>query len=174
MQPDGQPGGQFSASPQPSPPAQSGASTLGCIVYSVIGLILAGGMAAGGYYLLRGAHEEGGGLVPGTLSNEGGPLVCGGVDELSFEGETVTFPTGTAITAGGNCKLTLVNCNVTAPVAVDVGGNAQVIIRGGTVTGATAAISAGGNAHVVVEGASVSGPVTRGGNAQITGVPNPK
>jgi hypothetical protein len=150
-------------------------SVVGCIGWTVVLVLLVGGAAVGGYYLLRGAHQEGGYLaVAGPWGGSMTPnqtFSCGGNDERTLEDVTVTLSAAPGISAGGNCHLTLVNCNVTAPSVIDASGNAQVTIRGGSIHGTTAAITASGNAHVAVEGATVDGPVSKSGSAQVTGVP---
>ena len=76
-----------------------------------------------------------------------------------------------AIRAGGNCNLTLVGMNITAPVAIEASGNARVTIQGGAINGSTHSIVARGNAQVTNLGAVITGPAQRSGNAVVNGVP---
>lgn len=92
-------------------------------------------------------------------------LQCGGNDVIAVTGTTATQ----GITVGGNCKVTLVNVNVTAPVGLDVSGNGGVTMTGGSITSSTTAVNASGNAKVVMAGTKVSGKVTRSGNATVVG-----
>jgi hypothetical protein len=98
------------------------------------------------------------------------PLTCGGNDELTFSGVTAKLP-GTAVTAAGNCKVTLVNADLTGATAVEAMGNATVTLTGGSVTGTGGtAIHAIGNAQVIASGTKASGKTAATGGAKITGL----
>ncbi len=97
-------------------------------------------------------------------------VMCGGNDEVNLKGRTVTVPGGAAFDVGGNCTVVLTDCTITAQKGITGGGNAQVTLTGGSLTGTEAAIDVGGNAHVDVAGTHVSGAVHAGGNAKVTGV----
>lgn len=96
------------------------------------------------------------------------PLACGGGDEIRIEGVTATLP-GTAITANGGCKLTLVNVSITAPDGLEAVGNATITMKGGTIAATGRAVHALGNAKVVLEGTHVTGKLEKLGGATITG-----
>ncbi len=98
------------------------------------------------------------------------PLVCGGSQQVTAMGVHAAFPAGTAVTASGNCQVTLVQSTLSAPMAIVASGNAQVIIQGGSVQGTVFAVSASGNSQVVSQGAQIVGPVNRSGNAQVLGL----
>jgi len=157
--------------------------TTGCVI-SIIGAVLVGLVVVGlaGYFfvLLRqesartgGAYlpSGGAGLVAAGAWSGQQPFTCGGVDNVTIEGVTASLPGATAIEAGGNCRLTLVNVNITAGVPISAGGNANVTVTGGSLTGTQNSVTAGGNSRVTVSGAAVSGAVSRSGFAQVTGVP---
>ncbi len=97
------------------------------------------------------------------------PFTCGGNDVVKIEGVTAKLA-GTAITAGGNCKLTLVNVNLTAPTGVEAGGNAVVTLQGGSIAATTLAVHAGGLAQVKVTGTTMTGKTQAEGGAKITGI----
>ncbi len=98
------------------------------------------------------------------------PFTCGGVDVVKLEKVKANVATGTAITAGGNCQLTLVNVDVTAPLPIDASGNAKVTMTGGSLKGTPEAIVASANASVTVAGASITGKTKASGNGKILGV----
>lgn len=95
---------------------------------------------------------------------------CMGNDNVVLDGVTANLTSGTAITLMGNCHLTLKKCHITAPIAIDAGGNSQVTVEGGDVKGTDSAIKAGGLAKVTVNGAKVTGKVDKAGGATVTGV----
>jgi hypothetical protein len=99
------------------------------------------------------------------------PFTCGGVENVKIEKVDANITSGTAINVMGMCQLTLVNVNVTAPVALEVGGNAKVTMTGGSLKGKTKAISAGGNATVTLSGTKVDGKTEQNGNGKISGLP---
>ena len=98
------------------------------------------------------------------------PFSCGGADIVKLEKVKATLTTGTAITAAGNCQLTLVNVDVAAPLPIEATGNAKVTVTGGSLKGAPDAIVAGANAQVTVAGATVTGKAKSSGNGKILGV----
>lgn len=90
---------------------------------------------------------------------------CGGTDAVTLTGVKASA----GIEAGGNCQLTLVNCDITAPTGIDAIGNAQVTITGGSINGSTAAVKTSGNAQVTMVGTKVAGKKAATGNSKITG-----
>lgn len=97
------------------------------------------------------------------------PFVCPPNGSLTLSGVTADL-SGTAITAGGNCQLTLEGVNLTADVGISAGGNAKVTVIGGSVKGRQQAISAMGNALVTVDGAHIDGAVEKLGGAKVNGI----
>lgn len=96
---------------------------------------------------------------------------CRGNDRVALMGQTVQFTgTGPAIRAGANCQLTLTNMAISAPTVLEAAGNAQVMIIGGTLTGADKSLVATANATISVSGATVSGETEARGHAEITGL----
>lgn len=95
---------------------------------------------------------------------------CKGNTRAALSGQTIESSASPAILASGNCELTLTNMNVTAPVVLEVGGNAKVMIIGGALTGSEQAITAGARGQVSVSGTTVTGDVDQRGAAQVTGL----
>ncbi|MBO6938346.1 MAG: hypothetical protein JJ863_25480 [Deltaproteobacteria bacterium] len=96
---------------------------------------------------------------------------CRGNDRVSLMGQTVQFTgTGPAIRAGANCQLTLTNMTITAPTVIEAGGNAQVMIIGGTYSATDKSFVATANAKISVSGATVTGDTQASGHAEITGL----
>jgi hypothetical protein len=87
---------------------------------------------------------------------------------VRLKGVTATLTTGTAISANGNCKLTLDDVKVSAPIGLEAAGNATVTFNGGSVD-AKEAVKALGNASVTLKGTRVKGTTTKLGNATIVG-----
>jgi hypothetical protein len=98
------------------------------------------------------------------------PFSCGGAEVVKIEKVKASLASGTAISAAGNCQLTLVDVDVSAPLPIDATGNAKVTVTGGSLKGAPEAIVAGANATVAVTGATVTGKTKASGNGKITGV----
>ncbi len=95
---------------------------------------------------------------------------CKANDAVTLSGITANV-SGTAIKASGNCQLTLVNVNLTAPVAIDAGGAAKITMTGGSITATTNAVVAAGAAKVDLVGTKVAGKSKKSGAANITGAP---
>jgi hypothetical protein len=77
--------------------------------------------------------------------------------------------TGNAITAAGNCSLTLENVDVTGTTAIDAAGNATVVVHGGKINGSAHSVYARGAAKVTLSGTKVTGKTQSLGNAKVTG-----
>lgn len=153
-------------------------ATTGCLI-SGFAIVLAGCIVTGlaayiGWQFFRTSSDPmagGWGNAHGTAIWDGtGPLVCAGSQVLDVPPITAALASGAAIEASGNCRMTLHGVNVTAPIALRVSGNAEVIVDGGSLVGTEASIVAGANAHVVIQGATVSGAVQRTANARIDGM----
>jgi len=117
------------------------------------------------------ASAAGSTAAPKSVTWDGtSPFTCGGLDVVKLEKVKANVATGTAITAGGNCQLTLVNVDVTAPLPIDASGNAKITMTGGSLKGTPEAIVASANATVTVAGATVNGKTKASGNGKIVGV----
>jgi hypothetical protein len=95
-------------------------------------------------------------------------LTCAGNDEVKVEGISAKLD-AFAVVASGNCKLTLVNVDLTAATGIEAEGNAVVTVQGGSITATAAAVRAVGNAQVHFTGTKVSGKTEKLGAAVITG-----
>lgn len=142
-----------------------------CIFGSVIAGII--------WYVMDQKAEMDAGNVPAATGAVATPAVWDGVSTFECAGNTVTtlsnqaatVTASPAIRTRANCRLTLMNMNITAPVVIDAQANSQVTVVGGSLSGSQNSIVAAGNAQVNVTGATVTGPVQRSGLAQVTGVP---
>ena len=92
-------------------------------------------------------------------------FTCGGTDAVTLTGVKASA----GITAMGNCQLTLVDCDITAPTAIDANGNAQVTMTGGSLNGSSFAVKANGLAKITMTGTKVTGKTKAEGLAKITG-----
>ena len=92
---------------------------------------------------------------------------CGGNDKVTLKSVTATLE-GVAIKAGGNCKLTLEDMNITAGTVIEAGGNAKITVTGGSMTGEKLVV-AGGNSKIDFTGVTTSGEVKTSGLAKVTG-----
>ena len=95
---------------------------------------------------------------------------CKGNDKVTLSGVTATV-SDTAIRAGGNCQLTLVNVKLTAPVGIEAAANAKVTMTGGSITASTNSVVASAAANVTLTGTQVTGKSKKSGAAKITGAP---
>lgn len=108
-------------------------------------------------------------MASSLVWNGSEPLVCGGNDNISVSGVTANFNAGSAIHAGANCHVRCTDCTLSAPVAIEAGGNAEVVIINGSVKGTTLLADASGNAHVTVTGnVTVAGASKQSGNAKVS------
>jgi hypothetical protein len=143
---------------------------IGCVILLIVGVGLLG---LGWYaYAQYQAGSSGGTAASGGKAAKWDgktPFSCGGNDKLTLDGVTAKIASATAITASANCKLTLSNVKVTAPVGIEASGNAVVTVKGGSVTGSTAAAKVSGNGRIVFSGTSVSGKKDITAPGKITG-----
>jgi len=93
---------------------------------------------------------------------------CGGNEVVTISGVAANL-SGTVITAGGDCSLTLDNVDVSGTTAIEAGGNAVVVVHGGRLHGSVHAVQALGNAKVTLAGTKVSGKMQKEGAAKILG-----
>lgn len=95
------------------------------------------------------------------------PLVCEANDKLRIENVTAKL-SGTAITARGNCILTIKGATISADTAIVTSSNARVHVSGGRLEGSGNAISASGNSKVEIEGVELHGAVDKSGFAKVS------
>lgn len=140
---------------------------IGCSIVLVVFL----GLGGLGLYIWKSASTDAPSPAVAAASKWDGksPFSCGGNDVVKIEGVSAKLA-ATAITASGNCKLTLVNVSLTAPTGIDASGNAVVTVQGGSITATTLAVHAAGIAQVKVTGTTVSGKTQAEGGAKITGI----
>jgi len=136
---------------------------VGCLISGLV--LFIGGAATRSVIATEGAAQARASAWDGMST-----LSCGAADRIEIEGVTATLA-DVGVRASGACQLTLRNCNITAPTAIEAAGAARVTIIGGTINGSVASIQAGGGANVDVQGATVTGPVARSGGAHVNGVP---
>lgn len=105
--------------------------------------------------------------APGSTWDGQDTFTCAGSQTARLTGVTATLTDRPAVTASGNCTLELADCNLTAPVVLQVSGNATVTVTGGQIRGTEHAVRASGNARVNIRGANVTGDVARSGNATV-------
>ncbi len=139
------------------------------VITGVIVLAIVGGVIFYLKHTVKKALDEPSATAKAAAAWDGKtPLSCGGNDVVVIDGVTAKLD-GTAVTAGGNCKLTLTKVDITAPTGIQAGGNAIVTIAGGSITSTDLAISALGGAQVTMKGTKVTGKTERLGGAKITG-----
>jgi hypothetical protein len=144
---------------------------IGC---AIVGLVIVGLLGLG-WYIYGEYRASTGGPKPATGKAKTAkwdgkkPFSCGGSDHVKLSGVTAKLGSGTAVTAGANCRLELVNVNITAPTGISALSNAVVTVNGGSVTGKTFAAKALGNAQITFKGTKVKGKTQALGSAKITG-----
>jgi hypothetical protein len=142
---------------------------IGCGVLALVGIFVVGL----GIYIWRTAATS---MSATTTSRSAtaakwdgkSPFTCGGNDSVTLTGVKASL-SSTAITANGNCTLTLSNVDITAPTAIEANGNANVTVTGGSLNGSTYAVKANGLAKVNMTGTTVTGKTLASGAAKITG-----
>jgi hypothetical protein len=149
--------------------AKAKSALLWYVITGLVVLAIVGGVI---FYIKRTVHKaltEPSATATAAAAWDGkAPLSCGGNDEVKVEGIKAKLD-GTAVTAGGNCKLTLVNVELTAATGIEAGGNAVVTVQGGSITATALAVHALGSAQVHLTGTKVSGKTEKLGGAVITG-----
>ena len=156
------PGAHYPDDSTPFVPAPRGSSFAGWGVMIFI-LVLVLGVAGGVRFLS--ASGSGSSLLSGLVWNGKETLVCGGNDQITISGVNANV-SGTAIEAGGNCHVKIVDSTIKAGTVVDAAGNADVTFQGGSIEGTTA-VDASGNAHVRFNGTKVTGSKKKSGNAKV-------
>ena len=145
----------------------------GCVIIGIILIGLAGlGWWIYGQYMASaptsGAKPATGKADTAKWDGKKG-FTCGGNKHLRIKGVKAKLGSGTAINAGGNCRLELVDVTITAPTAIKAGANAVVTVKGGAVTGKQFAAKALGNSKIEFSGTKVTGKKQALGAAKITG-----
>jgi hypothetical protein len=140
---------------------------IGCVILAIVGV----GVLGLGWYIWANVQASSGGATASKSAKWDGksPFSCSGNDNVKLDGVTANISSGSAVTASGNCKLTLSNVKITAPVGIEASGNAVVTVNGGSVTGSTAAAKAGGLSQVNFSKTSVSGKKDATAPAKIIG-----
>jgi hypothetical protein len=142
---------------------------IGCAIL----LVVVGGLGGLGlfiYYAAKSGSSPSSTGKPVTATWDGkSTFNCGGNDVVKIEKVTSKLTSGSAIEAGGNCKLELVNVNISAPIAIKAGANAIVTVTGGTVEGTTYAVQGLGSSQVKFSGTKVTGKNQTLGGAKVTG-----
>lgn len=140
---------------------------IGCVV---VGLVLVG--AAGlGIYIYSTATASGPATGPAKAAAWDGKSTfsCSGNDAVKLEKVKASLAGETAIKASGNCRLDLVDVDITSKDGIEALSNAVVTVKGGSVNASGTAAKALGNAQVVFQGTSVTGKKQALGAAKITG-----
>ena len=144
---------------------------IGCGILLIVGI----GIAAFGLYIWKSTKDamsstSSTSTKTATAAKWDGktPFTCTGNDSFTLSGVKANL-SSTAITAGANCTLTLVNCDITAPTAIDASGNANITVTGGSLNGSAFAVKAGALAKVTMSGTTVTGKTSATGAAKITG-----
>lgn len=142
---------------------------IGCVV---VGLVLVGLLALGGYIVM--VVMKSGGTAAASKQSAAAAwdgksmLNCGGNDKLKIKGVTAKISAGPAINAGANCELELEGVDITAPIGINAGGNAKVTVNGGSINGSDMAVTALGSSQVTLKGTKVTGK-TQALGGKITG-----
>ena len=148
----------------PQPRRGSSGSGWGVMIgIAVVVVAFAGGVR---YLSASASGGAGSALLSGLVWDGKDTLVCGGNDQVTVSGVHATL-TGTAIEAGGNCHVKIIDSTIKAGTVVEAGGNADVTFQGGSLEGTTAAVDASGNAHVRFNGTKVTGAKKKSGNAKV-------
>ena len=95
------------------------------------------------------------------------PFKCAGHQSFTLKDiEAKVAGDAPAITAAGDCQLTLEGVTVQAAIPLYAAGHAKVLIKGGALEGSPA-IKAWGEAQVTIDGAEIKGPVDQKGRAAV-------
>ncbi len=144
---------------------------IGCVI---VGLVVIG-LGGLGWYIYHQVKVSSG---PNTAKSEDAeetkwdgktPFTCGGSDNVKIKGVTANLEKDTAITALGNCRVELVDCDITAKTGIETGAGAIVVVKGGRVTGKDEAASALGTSSITFTGTKVTGKKKALGAAKIVG-----
>ena len=95
-------------------------------------------------------------------------LKCYGFESLTVKDRVVVSTVDPAISASGNCTLTLENVDVTGGNVLDTSGNAVVTVKGGALRGTAKAVSTGAMSAVTLDGVFVTGELEHIGSSVLT------
>ncbi len=95
------------------------------------------------------------------------PIVCSSNEDIRLDGVVIQAGAGTAVTASGNCDVTLTNCQLSGDVGVSASGNSDVTLVGCTVQGSGEALMVSGNGDIHLENTTVQGEEMVSGNGEI-------
>ncbi len=141
-------------------PAMSAKKTLSSIFGT---LVIVGALV----FALSGTAK---GFLFAMLWDEESTLSCGGNQKMTITGKTVELAEGPVFSVGGDCELTLVDCNIKSDVALSVGGDARITIKGGRIEGTKFSIRlTGPNNVAVIDGAEIVGKVWKRKDAKLEG-----
>jgi hypothetical protein len=143
-----------------------GAVILGLVVLTFAGI---------GIYVYVVAKDSasgapGGGVATGATWDGKSTFECKGNDNVTLTGIKANV-SGTAIKASGNCQLTMVGVEITAPVGIEASANAKVSMTGGAINATTHSVVASAAAKVDLVGTKVSGKSKSSGAAKVTSAP---
>jgi hypothetical protein len=94
-------------------------------------------------------------------------IVCDGDQEMRLEGKVVDA-SGTAVTASGQCRLTIVKSTLRGgDVGVRASGTAHVVVEDSTVGGGRRAISASGDATIETRHTTWNGGIEAADHARV-------
>lgn len=142
------------------------ATGLSWLIWVLVMLVVVG-LAGGG--ALYGFLSKRSSFASSLVWDGKAPFNCGGNDDYSVKDVHAEFNAGTAITVNGNCHFTCTDCTIKAPTAIEVGGNGQVTIINGSITGTDILADAAGNARVNISGnVTASGQVKQSANAKVS------
>ena len=111
-------------------------------------------------------------LAPDPAAGAGGrasqqPIVCDGHHEVRLRRVAIAAPDGVAITAGGHCRVRLVDCRIEAATGVVASDEAEVHLEGCAVTATSHAVRASDNARVRLPNTTLTGRVETLGDAKV-------
>ena len=149
--------------------AKAKSAILWYVLFGVLTLAIVGGTIWYIKHSVKKALDQPSATAAAAKSWDGKtPLTCTGNDVIKIEGVTAKLD-GTAVTANGNCQLTLVNCDLTGSDGISAGGNAVVTVTGGSLAATGFAVKSLGSAAVKLSGTKVTGKTQKLGAATITG-----
>jgi len=119
--------------------------------FGLVLIVLVG--AVGVTYLASGSLR---GAVAAMLWSEEEMLTCDGELSMTLEGRVVELA-DPVIDVGGLCELRLIDCTLTGPTAMQVGGNSRVYIERSRLYGTRTALRVSGTAEVTIVSSELFG-----------------
>jgi hypothetical protein len=142
------------------------ATGISWIIWALVMLVVVG-IAGGG--AIWGLLSKRSSFASSLVWDGKSPFDCGGNDDYSVTGVHAEFASGTAITVNGNCHFTCTDCTIKAPTAIEAGGNGQVTIVNGSIIGTDVLADASANARVTINGnVTASGQIKQSSNAHVS------